>query len=98
MRPVFGRTDPPIVFTSDDLPAPLGPTMPTISPWLTCKLTPSTARNGPYLTVTSDNLSIDAAEIVFDHALVGQDVARGAVGDLLAGQQHDDAVGKLADD
>src|SRR6185369_2107928 len=92
MRPVCGSTDPPIVFTSDDLPAPLGPTRPTTSPWLTCRLTPSTARNGPYRTVMPESSSIDAAEIVFHHALVGQDVARRAVGDLPAGQKHDESI------
>src|SRR3954451_23625020 len=96
-RPATGWTTPPTALTSDDLPAPLGPTRPTISPESTCRPTLSTAKNGPYRTVMPESSSIDAAKIVFHDALVGEDVARRTVGDLLAGEQDHDPIGELSD-
>src|SRR5208283_3627727 len=48
-RPASGRRKPVIILIVVDLPAPLGPRKPRMSPRFTVKLTPSTARLDPYV-------------------------------------------------
>src|ERR1700689_3293870 len=97
MRPENGRTRPAIARTSELLPAPLGPIRPTISLGSTLRSISSRARNGPYLTTSFSTSSMGRAEIMLDDPPILQDVDGRPIDDLLAGDQHDDPVGQLAD-
>src|ERR1044072_8045476 len=60
--PLVGLSAPHIKRMAVVLPAPSGPTSPTISPARTCKLSPSTARNVPNVLTrfsVSSNTSFD---------------------------------------
>src|SRR5450759_1202865 len=97
MRPATGFTIPPTALTSEDLPAPFGPTMPTISPSSTRRSMPSTARKGPSRMVMPESSSIDAAQIFFDDALIRQNFRRRAIGNLFSRDQYDYTIGELTD-
>src|SRR5207249_10917208 len=56
--PLVGRVCPVITSNRVVLPAPLGPTIPRISPPVTAKLTSSTARRPPKLLLTLDRKSV----------------------------------------
>src|ERR1044071_8480954 len=62
MMPLVGFSAPHIKRMAVVLPAPSGPTSPTISPARTCRLSPSTARNVPNVLTrfsVSSNTSFD---------------------------------------
>src|SRR5258707_4005615 len=91
MRPSLGRKSPAMQLKKVDLPAPLGPMRPTISPASTCRSAPATALKLPKAFATFSALSSTAALAALvearRHAVVPQfqQPAR-----LEAGDQHDD--------
>src|SRR3990172_4137654 len=101
-RPVSFLTRFMIPFMKVLLPAPLAPMMETISPFRTSRDTPSRARIDPYRTRRPVTLrrrgGASFTKVGLLHAGIPLDVARGALGDLLAEVEDDDVVGDVHDD
>src|SRR5262249_53456351 len=92
ISPARGRSRPAMQRISVVLPAPLGPSSATISPARISSVTLESARNGPYEASTSTTCSM--AQVHLDDGGIGGDGAGLALGDLLAGAQHDDPLGQ----
>src|SRR5215470_12268991 len=78
---------------SVDLPLPLVPRSTAVSPSLTSMETPWSTRTAPYPASTSRTTNLFTEVCPFD-AGVGEDVVGAALGDLLPGVQHRDALGE----
>src|SRR5258707_6041502 len=91
MRPARGRTMPRMHFISVLLPLPLVPSSTTVSPAATFIDTSSSTRTAPY-DASTPSMERLLAKIRSDHRAILDDVGRQAVGDLLAGDQHGDAL------
>src|SRR5438477_3790469 len=78
---------------SVDLPLPLVPRSTAVSPSFTSIDTPWSTRTAPYpaSTLRTTNLF---TEVGLLDALVGEDLVGDALGDLLAGVEHGDALGE----
>src|SRR4051812_33389498 len=61
--PPASRSAPTIACSVDDLPAPFGPTSPTISPWPIAMSMPRTAGTPPYATWTASSSSAGTSDI-----------------------------------
>src|SRR2546425_86640 len=95
MHPAAGRSNPITDESVVVLPAPLGPSTPTISPSRTSSETPLTAATPPYRVSSPSTLSTTGlpSEVGFDDTLVGLDLAGRAFGDLLPEVQDGDPIG-----
>src|SRR5471032_435483 len=94
MVPAVGRTIPMMHFIRVDLPLPLVPSSATVSPAPTLSDTPSSTRTAPYPASTFATVRLLAvvellAKVRPHDFGVAHDFLRVAVGDLAAGDQHD---------
>src|SRR5262245_13195370 len=99
IRPPRLRTIPERLRSSVLLPAALAPTTATISPLATARLTSRRMWTSPYqaFTPVASSKGELLAEVGVDHPAVAHDVGGGALGDLLAVVQDDDALGYAHD-
>src|SRR5690606_31173692 len=95
MLPAEARCSPALVFTSVVLPAPLGPTMQTISPAATERSTPHSACASPSRACTPLTSSTLPPQVGLDDRRVIEHCGRCAVGDEHAPVEHDDARREL---
>src|SRR3989449_11716482 len=95
MHPAAGRSNPSTDESVVVLPAPWGPSTPTISGSRPSSETPLTAATPPYRVSSPSTLSTTAlpSEVGFDDTLVGLDLAGRAFGDLLPEVQDGDPIG-----
>src|SRR6476619_7091348 len=104
MRPALGARKPQMVFTTVDLPAPLRPMRPLISPAFTSRETSrSTSMSWSYPAVTPSRSSSGSAmgaapEVRLDHRGVLQHFARGALGDEAPGVHARGAMAEIHHD
>src|SRR5215475_9592824 len=94
MRPARGRTMPMTHFISVDLPLPLVPSSTTVSPVLTLSDTFSRTRTAPYAASIFSMVRLLAKVSPFHLGIANHRVGQ-AVGDFLAGDQHDQPLREL---
>src|SRR5215470_1125269 len=88
MRPLRGGKIPMTHFISVDLPLPLVPSSTTVSPVLTLSDTFSSTRTAPYAASIFSMVRLLAKVSPFHLGITNHRVGH-AVGDFLAGDQHD---------
>src|SRR5678815_4901562 len=99
IRPLFAGTTPDITLNIVDLPAPFGPTIATICPSVTSRVTPRSAWMLPYPALTPSSRSMFrhpfSAEIGFDHDGIADDVHRQSERDHHAVIEHHELIADL---
>src|ERR1700691_3423415 len=93
IEPWLGFTRPMMHFISVDLPLPLVPSSTTVSPPSTLSDTSSMTRTAPYDAWIPAMVRL-LAKIGPLHFRIAHDVVGLAIGDLAAGDQHDEAARK----
>src|SRR5467141_651738 len=91
--PASGVSEPESTLSSVVLPAPLGPTMPTASPWFRVRLTPSSTASAPKCFRTSTAARTAASTVLARVRLERRRDGNVGVGRVLADDEVDRPLG-----